>query len=836
MNPMIQPLNDFSIGWSTWLWRATWQAAIVIAVAWVLTVVLARQSPRFRSWIWRLAYVKLLVLLIWTTPLRLAVLPAAEVSESTNVQPLSAQPDPDIKPRPPVALNEAGLSNQKSVITNHEPDAIYKDSLSGEAIPPLTPSDASVVSTSDLRPPNATSQPAIPLTWQSWLLLAWLIGLAAVLTWLAAGILRAARLWRSARLIDHQDLDHLLQDVRRDLKLRPQVQLAQSHLATGPMLVKFLNARIIFPAEMIDELSLDEIRLVLAHELAHIKRRDLAWNALAAVVHIALYFHPLVWLAHHFSRREQELACDELVVTRLAVERHDYGQMLVNVARQISWNFRPGIATVGMSGSYKTLSRRLEAMKTIRQFTSKQIAIATCATCLLAAIAIIPWRLVAQERPAADPARPAGVLQDPRQPAADANRPAADPAQPTPPAKATAENELKGKSAEEKLLVGTWRGGPTNGEVVFRADGSYREFSLLDASADRSALGGQGKNVHGTWQIKDKLVVLRDEPEIPIMRGLTQPPFGVGFQYRRFKIVRLDDSLLRLQELSPGFVGNEAAPRWWLAAQAEGLGPLLFFRRDASATAEEKFDPSIPADLVHIAELARMSPAEALSMVEWFNEANQEAIRSREALHWDVLARVADAKRGKTHFAQLFGLSAGEEKAYLDLREMGVDFPRACDLEGLKHLSTDEAGAVKKLEALSGDFDRLNRGLHALRGDGMGVARTGQANPALLPKFQTEQEAAEKLCLLVDELTNYLAATVFLGQQPGGGVPGGFSPPFAPYYGGAAGPAAVAAPQPGVPNPGADHGPAPAGDAIIAPRTPWDGQPPGASPAAGQLR
>src|SRR5436853_1361988 len=144
-------------------------------------------------------------------------------------------------------------------------------------------------------------------------------------------------------------------------------------------------------------LTPDDIRLVLAHELAHVKRHDLAWNGLAAIVHSLLYFHPLVWLAHRVARQEQEMACDELAVTRLDIQPHNFGRLLIKIAYQISPTLCPGLAAIGMSGSFKTLSRRLEAMKSIRQLTRRQMLWFAGAIVVLGAVAIVPWRLVAQD-------------------------------------------------------------------------------------------------------------------------------------------------------------------------------------------------------------------------------------------------------------------------------------------------------------------------------------------------------------------------------------------------------------------------------------------------------
>src|SRR4051794_15887911 len=83
MQATIEWLNATSQVWTDRFWRATWQAAIVIVAAFALTGLLYRVSPRVRCWIWRLAYVKLILLLFWSTPIELALLPAVARSQST---------------------------------------------------------------------------------------------------------------------------------------------------------------------------------------------------------------------------------------------------------------------------------------------------------------------------------------------------------------------------------------------------------------------------------------------------------------------------------------------------------------------------------------------------------------------------------------------------------------------------------------------------------------------------------------------------------------------------------------------------------------------------------
>jgi beta-lactamase regulating signal transducer with metallopeptidase domain len=54
---------------------------------------------------------------------------------------------------------------------------------------------------------------------------------------------------------------------------------------------------IIFPRSLLAACSRRELRLMLAHELAHLKRRDLQWGWLATAAHALFFFHPLVWIA-----------------------------------------------------------------------------------------------------------------------------------------------------------------------------------------------------------------------------------------------------------------------------------------------------------------------------------------------------------------------------------------------------------------------------------------------------------------------------------------------------------------------------------------------------------
>jgi|GEM_PF-755831 len=99
--------------------------------------------------------------------------------------------------------------------------------------------------------------------------------------------------------------------------------------AVGPAVVGVLTPRIVTPADFEQKFNSEEQALVLAHERAHIARQDSRLNGLSAALQCLFWFNPLIHLAAHLMRIDQEMACDEAVVTRFPDARRVYAQALV---------------------------------------------------------------------------------------------------------------------------------------------------------------------------------------------------------------------------------------------------------------------------------------------------------------------------------------------------------------------------------------------------------------------------------------------------------------------------------------------------------------------------
>jgi beta-lactamase regulating signal transducer with metallopeptidase domain len=117
---------------------------------------------------------------------------------------------------------------------------------------------------------------------------------------------------------------------------RPKIREVPS-LAT-PAVFGLLRHTICLPVNFVETLTEQELRWVLRHELAHIRRRDTGVMALAAVAQAIHWFNPLVWLTVRKLRAAIEAAADRLALGQPSpAEAASYGQLLLRLAENSAW-------------------------------------------------------------------------------------------------------------------------------------------------------------------------------------------------------------------------------------------------------------------------------------------------------------------------------------------------------------------------------------------------------------------------------------------------------------------------------------------------------------------
>lgn len=165
--------------------------------------------------------------------------------------------------------------------------------------------------------------------------------------------------------------------------------LARRGLA-GPAVAGVLAPRVIMPADAETQFTPEERALVRAHERAHIDRGDPRTNGLIALAQCLLWFNPLIHLAAHTARLDQELACDAQVLAHRAGQRRRYAETLLKtqlgaVAAPLGCHWLAGAAS-------HPLEQRIRALRQPAPDFKRQDHGAIALLCALAIAAFGAWR------------------------------------------------------------------------------------------------------------------------------------------------------------------------------------------------------------------------------------------------------------------------------------------------------------------------------------------------------------------------------------------------------------------------------------------------------------
>jgi beta-lactamase regulating signal transducer with metallopeptidase domain len=145
-----------------------------------------------------------------------------------------------------------------------------------------------------------------------------------VLIWLTGVLLLSVRLlfgWLRAHSIAKRNASEAAPEwqraaarLARALELRRVVQLLESAAVEVPTVIGWLRPVVLLPAATLTGLSTEQMEMILAHELAHIRRNDFFINLMQAVVETLLFYHPAVWWISNRIRVEREHCCDDVAV------------------------------------------------------------------------------------------------------------------------------------------------------------------------------------------------------------------------------------------------------------------------------------------------------------------------------------------------------------------------------------------------------------------------------------------------------------------------------------------------------------------------------------------
>ena len=289
MSSYIESANTWAAQWASVLWRASWQGAAFIFAIWLVCKLFRQIPASTRHWLWLLAATQLLIRLFIASPIALPVLPA---------------------------------SGSTSVVSADQMDAKATEVRSSFTTP-ITPQPSHSASMTTLNPHQTTGQahnsttvqvaqageqharPSIALA----ALAIWIFGVGASLVASTRRLHRTRLLLNSLIQIEDSRVSLLAAELSALIGVRtPPVY--ESACAPCPLLAGWFRSTIVLPAGSTRRLSDSELRMAIAHELFHLRRRDLWFGFVPVMAQILFFFHPLAWLAAHEATAAREESCD----------------------------------------------------------------------------------------------------------------------------------------------------------------------------------------------------------------------------------------------------------------------------------------------------------------------------------------------------------------------------------------------------------------------------------------------------------------------------------------------------------------------------------------------
>ncbi|QDT40029.1 Regulatory protein BlaR1 [Gimesia alba] len=327
------------------LMHSIWQVSLLALVVWSLDRFWRNASVERRYTLHVIALVTALVAVPVTYQLLHRVEPVRNTSGESPVRMIYVKPQPTSLSNTPVKIER--IDSRETLTSESQTQQVRQ----------IQPTDV----TSTLLVPPTTLNPPTQWLWLApWIMAIYAAGVALMLTRLIIASIRANRLGSQAVLISEGPLVEALRSLAQQWSMKVVPALARAEQIVVPKVIGIIRPTILLPASTISGLTTEELELILAHELAHVRRYDMWIYLLQRFAEAILFFNPPLW---YLSRRIsvlREFCCDEMAcqtpstsASSSAFEsRVEYATALLRIAELAKRNSTttPDLSSLAASG------------------------------------------------------------------------------------------------------------------------------------------------------------------------------------------------------------------------------------------------------------------------------------------------------------------------------------------------------------------------------------------------------------------------------------------------------------------------------------------------------
>lgn len=355
--------------WSSFVLNTGVQAAFVAILAFVFLLLTRRfiSAP--------LRYAILLVVLV-----KFAIPPNLELQTGLFTK-YSVIRNTVISTGPAIVIDTTTTRSKVVSDANHSRILFFPDTkMTGVPTPQSAPAPSSI---------PVVSQPGPEFHWSYLLLPLYLLGTAVFVGLLIHRYRCVRRIVRASTLQQDGFLFSEVARISELLQMKSPPALRISDETDAPFAIGAFRPVIVMPRAIAEELQPDQLTIVIAHELAHIRRRDLLIGWFETLVSLVWWFHPALWWLRKSLRRTREDCCDDLLLAKQLAEPERYCETLIEAASRQSTRLTEPLV-LGFVHQEHPAARRIRRLMNSTLFRADRLRYPALIFTLLFALIMLP--------------------------------------------------------------------------------------------------------------------------------------------------------------------------------------------------------------------------------------------------------------------------------------------------------------------------------------------------------------------------------------------------------------------------------------------------------------
>lgn len=201
----------------------------------------------------------------------------------------------------------------------------------------------------------------------------WIFGVVLLVGAITAGHKRLREIIRASVKDIGGIHKEILYNCMNSMNITTELEILYSSKISTPSLCGFIKPKILIPISIADNVSNEEFKYIIIHELSHLKNKDIILNWVITLLSVIYWFNPILLYGFHKMKQDCEFSCDGQVISRLSEgENLQYGNAIIRVL-ELGGNSRRLIGTTSMVMNSSEIKRRIIMISKYKKINIKSV-------------------------------------------------------------------------------------------------------------------------------------------------------------------------------------------------------------------------------------------------------------------------------------------------------------------------------------------------------------------------------------------------------------------------------------------------------------------------------